>query len=92
LGPGGLYAGNLLDGKAVLANGWNPKVFCPANGFSEEGLKQAQAVGCCIVELILDLSNFDPGRVLEKRSLNQSERVQVQSLSQRNPKKEVVLC
>ena len=78
--------------KPDLANGWDPKAFYPANGFSEEGLQQAPAVGCCIVELMLGLSIFDPGRVLEKGSLNQSERVQVQSLSQRNPKKEVVLC
>jgi len=77
-GWAGLYAVNQLDGNALLGEWLELKGFYLANGFSGEGLQQAPAVGCYIGELILgkphilNLSIFDPVRVLDKRPLSQS--------------------
>ena len=77
-GWAGLYAVNQLDGSALLGEWLELKGFYLANGFSVEGLQQSPAVGCYIGELILgkphilNLSIFDPVRVLDKRPLSQS--------------------
>ena len=77
-GWAGLYAVNTLDGNAILGE-W-PKLggFYLANGFSGHGLQQAPAVGRYLSELItktppaLDLSAFNPMRILENKSLSES--------------------
>jgi len=72
-GWGGLYAVNRLDGNAVLGEWPELSGFYLANGFSGHGLQQAPAVGRYIAELLtgrpptLDLSIFDPKRVLENK-------------------------
>ena len=77
-GWAGLYAVNTLDGNAILGE-W-PKLggFYLANGFSGHGLQQAPAVGRYLSELItktppaLDLSAFNPMRILENKPLSES--------------------
>ena len=70
-GWAGLYAVNNLDGNAVLGEWPELSGFFLANGFSGHGLQQAPAVGRYISELILgreqalDLSIFNPARILE---------------------------
>ncbi len=72
-GWAGLYAVNTLDGNALLGEWPETKGFFLANGFSGHGLQQAPAVGRFLAEKILgiipalDLSIFDPTRVLENR-------------------------
>ena len=74
-GWAGLYAVNTLDGNAILGQWPELKGFYLANGFSGHGLQQAPAVGRYLAELILgqehalDLSIFDPLRILEKRPI-----------------------
>jgi len=76
-GWAGLYAVNELDGNALLGEWPELKGFYLANGFSGHGLQQAPAVGRYISELILgkahalDLSVFNPVRVLENRPLSE---------------------
>lgn len=76
-GWAGLYAVNQMDGNALLGEWPGVKGFYLANGFSGHGLQQAPAVGRYMSELILgkphilDLSVFDPGRVLDKRPLSE---------------------
>ena len=78
-GWAGLYAVNTFDGNAILGE-W-PEVggLYLANGFSGHGLQQAPAVGRYLAELMtgtnptLDLSVFGPGRLLDGRSLTESE-------------------
>lgn len=77
-GWAGLYAVNTLDGNAILGEWPELKGFYLANGFSGHGLQQAPAVGRYIAERILgrplslDLSIFDPMRIVEKRPLSES--------------------
>jgi len=77
-GWAGLYAVNSLDGNAILGEWPELKGFFLANGFSGHGLQQAPAVGRYLAELIfsqaptLDLSIFDPGRILDDRPLSES--------------------
>jgi len=77
-GWAGLYAVNTLDGNALLGAWPELKGFFLANGFSGHGLQQAPAVGRYVAECItgapptLDLSIFDPCRVLENRPLSES--------------------
>jgi glycine/D-amino acid oxidase-like deaminating enzyme len=76
-GWAGLYAVNELDGNALLGEWPELKGFYLANGFSGHGLQQSPAVGRYISELILDkphaldLSIFNPVRVLENRPLKE---------------------
>jgi len=76
-GWAGLYAVNTLDGNAILGEWPELKGFYLANGFSGHGLQQAPAVGRYISELItarspaLDLSVFQPERVLENKPVNE---------------------
>lgn len=76
-GWAGLYAVNTLDRNAVLGEWPELKGFYLANGFSGHGLQQGPAVGRYISELILglkpvlDLSVFNPARILENRPLNE---------------------
>ena len=76
-GWAGLYAVNTLDGNAILGQWPELKGFYLANGFSGHGLQQAPAVGRYISELILaqspalDLSIFNPQRILENKPLNE---------------------
>jgi FAD-dependent oxidoreductase domain-containing protein 1 len=76
-GWAGLYAVNALDGNAILGEWPELKGFYLANGFSGHGLQQAPAVGRYISELILarpsalDLSIFNPERILENRPLSE---------------------
>ncbi len=71
----GLYAVNTLDSNAILGEWPELKNFYLANGFSGHGLQQAPAVGRYLAELILgktlslDLSIFQPTRILENRPL-----------------------
>jgi glycine/D-amino acid oxidase-like deaminating enzyme len=73
-----LYAVNTLDGNAILGEWPELRGFYLANGFSGHGLQQAPAVGRYISELILDqpptldLSTFNPKRILENRPLSES--------------------
>jgi glycine/D-amino acid oxidase-like deaminating enzyme len=77
-GWAGLYAVNTLDGNAILGEWPELKGFYLANGFSGHGLQQAPAVGRYISELILrqppslDLSIFNPGRILDNRPLSEN--------------------
>jgi FAD-dependent oxidoreductase domain-containing protein 1 len=77
-GWAGLYAVNTLDGNAILGEWPELKGFYLANGFSGHGLQQAPAVGRYISELItkrspvLDLSVFQPGRILENKPLSEN--------------------
>lgn len=77
-GWAGLYAMNTLDGNAILGEWPELKGLFLANGFSGHGLQQAPAVGRYISELIagqphaLDLSIFNPGRILENRKLSEN--------------------
>jgi glycine/D-amino acid oxidase-like deaminating enzyme len=76
-GWAGLYAVNTLDGNAILGEWPELKGFYLANGFSGHGLQQAPAVGRYISELILaqppalDLSIFNPERILENKPLSE---------------------
>ncbi len=76
-GWGGLYAVNTLDGNAIVGQWPSVKGLYLANGFSGHGLQQAPAVGRYLTELILgrphvlDLSIFDPQRIMEKRPLTE---------------------
>ena len=77
-GWAGLYAMNTLDGNAILGEWPELEGLFLANGFSGHGLQQAPAVGRYISELItrkshaLDLSIFNPGRILENRQLSEN--------------------
>jgi glycine/D-amino acid oxidase-like deaminating enzyme len=77
-GWAGLYAMNTLDGNAILGEWPELEGLFLANGFSGHGLQQAPAVGRYISELItrqshaLDLSIFNPGRILENRKLSEN--------------------
>ncbi|WP_373501217.1 NAD(P)/FAD-dependent oxidoreductase [Desulfococcus sp.] len=76
-GWGGLYAVNTLDGNAILGEWPGMKGLYLANGFSGHGLQQAPAVGRYLMELItgkphaLDLSIFQPERIIEKKPLSE---------------------
>ena len=76
-GWAGLYAVNTLDGNAILGEWPELKGLYLANGFSGHGLQQAPAVGRYISELILaqppalDLSIFNPERILENKPLSE---------------------
>ncbi len=76
-GWAGLYAVNEMDGNALLGEWPQIKGFYLANGFSGHGLQQSPAVGRYISELILgkphalDLSVFNPVRILENRPLSE---------------------
>jgi len=76
-GWAGLYAVNTLDCNAVLGEWPELKGFYLANGFSGHGLQQGPAVGRYISELILginpalDLSIFNPQRILENKPLSE---------------------
>jgi len=78
-GWAGLYAVNTFDGNAILGEWPELDGLYLANGFSGHGLQQAPAVGRYLAELItgthpaLDLSVFGPQRLLEGRSLAESE-------------------
>jgi glycine/D-amino acid oxidase-like deaminating enzyme len=77
-GWAGLYAMNTLDGNAILGEWPELEGLFLANGFSGHGLQQAPAVGRYIAELItrqshaMDLSIFNPVRILENRPLNEN--------------------
>jgi len=77
-GWAGLYAVNRLDSNAILGEWPELKGFFLANGFSGHGLQQAPAVGRYISELVLgqrpalDLSVFNPARILENRPISES--------------------
>lgn len=76
-GWAGLYAVNTLDGNAILGEWPELGGFYLANGFSGHGLQQAPAVGRYLSELItgkppiLDLSIFNPKRILENKPLSE---------------------
>jgi glycine/D-amino acid oxidase-like deaminating enzyme len=76
-GWAGLYAVNTLDSNAILGEWPELKGFYLANGFSGHGLQQGPAVGRYISELILgakpalDLSIFNPQRILENKPLSE---------------------
>lgn len=76
-GWGGLYAVNTLDGNAILGEWPEVKGLYLANGFSGHGLQQAPAVGRYLMELItgkphaLDLSIFNPERIIENKPLSE---------------------
>jgi len=78
-GWAGLYAVNRFDGNAILGEWPELGGLYLANGFSGHGLQQAPAVGRYLAELItgsdpaLDLSAFSPQRLLEGKSLAESE-------------------
>jgi len=77
-GWAGLYAVNTFDGNAILGEWPECKGFYLANGFSGHGLQQAPAVGRYLSQLILqqkptlDLSIFNPHRILENKPLNEN--------------------
>jgi glycine/D-amino acid oxidase-like deaminating enzyme len=77
-GWAGLYAMNTLDGNAILGEWPELNGLFLANGFSGHGLQQAPAVGRYIAELItrqshaMDLSIFNPARILDNRPLNEN--------------------
>ncbi len=74
-GWAGLYAVNTLDGNAIVGPWPEIEGLFLANGFSGHGLQQAPAVGRYLSELILDLpisldlSVFDPARILENKPI-----------------------
>jgi len=76
-GWAGLYAVNTLDGNAILGEWPEVQGLFLANGFSGHGLQQAPAVARYLTELILnlplslDLSIFEPKRVLDNRPLSE---------------------
>jgi len=76
-GWAGLYAVNTMDENAILGEWPELKGLFLANGFSGHGLQQAPAVGRYLSELILsktptlDLSIFNPERILENRPLSE---------------------
>jgi FAD-dependent oxidoreductase domain-containing protein 1 len=76
-GWAGLYAVNTLDDNAILGEWPERKGFYLANGFSGHGLQQGPAVGRYMSELIigetpaLDLSIFNPQRILEGKPLGE---------------------
>jgi glycine/D-amino acid oxidase-like deaminating enzyme len=76
-GWAGLYAVNTMDENAILGEWPELKGLFLANGFSGHGLQQAPAVGRYLSELILgrtptlDLSIFQPERILENRPLHE---------------------
>jgi len=76
-GWAGLYAVNTMDENAILGEWPELKGLFLANGFSGHGLQQAPAVGRYLSELIigrtptLDLSIFQPERILENRPLSE---------------------
>lgn len=76
-GWAGLYAVNTLDKNAILGPWPELEGFFLANGFSGHGLQQAPAVGRYLSELILgkppvlDLSIFNPRRILENRPIEE---------------------
>ena len=76
-GWAGLYAVNTMDENAILGEWPELKGMFLANGFSGHGLQQAPAVGRYMSELILgrtptlDLSIFQPGRILENKPLSE---------------------
>jgi len=77
-GWAGLYAMNTMDENAILGEWPELEGLFLANGFSGHGLQQAPAVGRYISELItrqshaLDLSMFNPERILENRKLSEN--------------------
>jgi glycine/D-amino acid oxidase-like deaminating enzyme len=76
-GWAGLYAVNTMDENAILGEWPEIKGLFLANGFSGHGLQQGPAVGRYLSELILgrkpslDLSIFQPERILENRPLSE---------------------
>ena len=76
-GWAGLYAVNTLDGNAILGQWPEVRGLYLANGFSGHGLQQGPAVGRYLAERItggkpvLDLSIFDPLRILENRPISE---------------------
>lgn len=76
-GWAGLYAVNTLDCNAILGEWPELRGLFLANGFSGHGLQQGPAVGRYLSELILkksvtlDLSAFDPIRILENKPLSE---------------------
>ena len=76
-GWAGLYAVNTLDSNAILGEWPELQGFYLANGFSGHGLQQAPAVGRYLAELILgltptlDLSIFNPQRILDRQPLSE---------------------
>lgn len=76
-GWAGLYAVNTLDANAILGEWPGLKGLYLANGFSGHGLQQGPAVGRYITELItkqtpvLDLSIFNPERILENTPIQE---------------------
>ncbi len=76
-GWAGLYAVNRLDGNAILGEWPELEGFYLANGFSGHGLQHAPGVGRYISELVLgehptmDLSIFNPQRIIENRPVNE---------------------
>jgi len=77
-GWSGLYAVNTLDQNAVLGKWPEKRGLFLANGFSGHGLQQAPAVGRYISEIILgkepvlDLSIFNPKRILKSEPIHES--------------------
>jgi len=69
---------NSLDGNAILGEWPELEELFLANGFSGHGLQQAPAVGRYIAELItrqphaMDLSIFNPSRILQNQPLNEN--------------------
>ncbi len=76
-GWAGLYEVNLLDRNAILGPWPEMEGFYLINGFSGHGLQQSPAAGRYLAELILkrtpvlDLSCFNPRRILENRPLGE---------------------
>lgn len=76
-GWAGLYAVNRLDSNAVIGKWPEMQGLYLINGFSGHGLQQGPAAARYAAELIvgktpsIDLSVFDPVRILEKRPLNE---------------------
>jgi FAD-dependent oxidoreductase domain-containing protein 1 len=76
-GWAGLYDVNRLDGNAILGEWPELKGLFLICGFSGHGLMQSPAAGRYVAELILgetpslDLSIFNPGRILQRRPLTE---------------------
>jgi len=76
-GWAGLYAQNTLDSNAILGRWPEVKGLYLINGFSGHGLQQSPAAGRYLAELILgrtpflDLSCFNPRRILEHHPLSE---------------------
>jgi len=76
-GWAGLYEVNQLDNNAILGEWPEIKGLYLMNGFSGHGLQQSPAAGRYLAELILkrtptlDLSCFNPQRILENRPLGE---------------------